>query len=107
MPRIDGRHISMEEYEKREARDAAKDAEDAKPPAGSKVAFHALMETIRAAYAKLPENLSDAAKFDRLVQEPGVYALKTWPRHHVTNALVRVSAKAQFLNKKYYGGRYK
>ena len=112
MPRIDtaqgGRHISMEQYERREARaelDAASVNDDRRP---RNVEFARMMQSIRAAYTRhIDAGKHDGAAFDALVEESGVYEMNRWPRHHVTNALIRISAKAKFLNERYFGGRFK
>jgi hypothetical protein len=116
MPRVDTvygpRHISMEEYERREQQRQVDEAEawDDRPrPPTSKDRsdFGVMMREIREAYAKQPVSKTDSAKFDALVGEAGLFEPNRWPLRHVTNALVRVSPHAQLMNRKYFGSRFK
>lgn len=69
--------------------------------------YRATMEEIRTLYRALAVTHSDDGAFEALVAEQGVYAPRTFPLAKVTDALVRISRKAQRMNAKYYGGRYR
>jgi len=66
-----------------------------------------LREKIQAAYFAQPAAVSDSGRFERLVEEKGgAFDEGRWSLRDVTQALVGFSAKAQFINRKYFGGRF-
>jgi hypothetical protein len=118
MPRVElgngGQHISMERYERLEHRAeidgniALETQRRHVATPSERVDFRRMMDAIRDAYRRQRGTKHDSAAFDELVKEDECdFRANRWERRHVTNALVRISEKAQFLNKKYYAGRYR
>ena len=69
--------------------------------------YRQLMETIRAAYWKKRQVLHDAAALDAIADDGRGYDPSRFALKNVVDALVRVSPRAQYLNARYFGGRFR